>query len=87
MNLEKTADIFSALGNAKRLAIVLLLKRKVCLSVGDIVKELDVPQATISQHLRILRMAGIVKGERQDHNVCYKVINEDVLNMLDKCIK
>jgi ArsR family transcriptional regulator len=87
MDLEKISEIFSALGNEKRLAIVLLLKKKACLSVGDIVKNLDVPQATVSQHLRILRMAGIVRGERKDHNVCYKIINDYVIKILDNCVK
>jgi len=87
MDIENLAEVFSALGNEKRLSIALLLKEKACLAVGDIGNKLSISQATVSQHLRILRMAGIVKGEREEHNICYSIINKDVLNMLDKCIK
>ena len=64
-NLEdiKTADLAKALGHPARIAILRILaehKERVC---GDIVKDLPLAQATVSQHLKALKDAGLITAE------------------------
>lgn len=70
--------LFKALGHPARLAILeLLLKSNSCIC-SDIVEELPLAQATISQHLRELKSAGLIKGNIEGNSICY-CIDEDVL--------
>lgn len=60
-----------ALSHPARIAILkLLLKRQACIC-GDIVEELPLSQSTISQHLKELKTAGLIKGEIEGARVCY----------------
>ncbi|SIT93918.1 ArsR/SmtB family transcription factor [Pontibacter indicus] len=68
---NKTAILFKALGHPARVAIIEhLLKAKSCVC-GDIVSELPLAQATVSQHLKELKNAGIIKGTVEGNAVCY----------------
>ncbi len=59
---NQIATLAKALGHPARIAIIeYLLKRKDCIC-GDIVNELPLAQATVSQHLKELKNAGIIKG-------------------------
>lgn len=60
-----------ALGHPARIAIVdYLVKVNACIC-GDIVNELPLSQPTVSQHLRELKNAGIIKGSIDGTSVCY----------------
>lgn len=60
-----------ALGHPARIAILnLLIKKKTCIC-GDIVDELPLSQSTVSQHLKELKKAGLIKGEIEGVSVCY----------------
>lgn len=75
-DVEKIVQIFKALSCRARFDIVLvLLKYKEC-SVGKIAEELVVPQPNISQHLAILKNAGIIDGYRKGSQIYYKVIGK-----------
>lgn len=50
----------------------LLLKRGSCVC-GDIVGELPLAQATVSQHLKTLKEAGLIRGTIEGRNICYCV--------------
>ena len=68
---NKTATVLKALGHPARIAIIEhLLKAKSCVC-GDIVSELPLAQATVSQHLKELKNAGIIKGTVEGNAVCY----------------
>lgn len=68
---NRTAMVLKALGHPARIAIIEhLLKAKTCVC-GDIVSELPLAQATVSQHLKELRNAGIIKGTVEGNAVCY----------------
>src|SRR6187455_243110 len=68
---NKIATYAKALGHPARVAIVeLLLKRQACVC-GDIVDELPLSQSTVSQHLKELKNAGLIKGEIEGVKVCY----------------
>ncbi len=76
---NRRATIFKALGHPARVAIIeVLLKRQACIC-NDLVEELPLSQSTVSQHLRELKEAGIIKGEIEGTSICY-CINEKVWN-------
>ena len=68
---DQVARVFKALGHPARLHIVRLLARRGTCICGDIVDELPLSQSTVSQHLAVLREAGIIIGEIQGPAVCY----------------
>jgi DNA-binding transcriptional ArsR family regulator len=60
-----------ALGHPARIAILrTLAERQTCLC-GDLVEELPLAQATVSQHLKALKEAGLIRGETDGPRSCY----------------
>ena len=71
--MEKLSEIFKALSNPIRLRIVCgLIKKEEC-NVTVMVEKLGVPQPTVSQHLNVLKNAGVITGYRKGTQICYKV--------------
>ena len=71
----RLSEIARALGHPARIAIIeYLAKSNVCIC-GDIVDVLPLSQSTVSQHLRELKNAGLIKGEIEGTSVNY-CINE-----------
>jgi DNA-binding transcriptional ArsR family regulator len=69
----RLAQLAKALGHPARVAILrLLLKRRTCVC-GEIVDVLPLAQSTVSQHLRQLKEAGLIRGEVDGPRVCYCV--------------
>ena len=65
------AKVAKALAHPARLAIIqYLLKTNTCIN-GDLVQELGLAQATISQHLRELKETGIIQGTIEGVSICY----------------
>lgn len=78
---NELACIIKALGHPARIAIVdYLLTVDSCIC-GDIVNELHLAQPTISQHLKELKNAGIIKGTIEGNTICY-CINETAIEGL-----
>ncbi|MDH6252333.1 ArsR family transcriptional regulator [Chryseobacterium sp. H1D6B] len=78
---NKIAVIAKALGHPARVAIIeYLLKVNTCIT-GDIVNELPLAQPTISQHLKELKNAGLIKGSIEGNSVCY-CIDENTFEIL-----
>jgi len=74
---NRIAELAKAFAHPARVAILrLLAERKACVC-GDLVDELPLSQATVSQHLKELKRIGIIKGEIEPPRVCY-CINEAV---------
>lgn len=68
---NRIAKYAKALSHPARIAIVkLLIQRKACIC-GDIVDELPLSQSTVSQHLKELKEAGLIKGDIEGAKVCY----------------
>ena len=80
----QNADILKALAHSTRLRITegLINAEAGESSVMDIVKALNLPQATISQHLKILKSTGIIEGERRGTKIIYRIKNEKVKNLI-----
>lgn len=75
-NQKRTSELMKALGHPARIAIIeLLAERETCIC-GDITDELPLAQSTVSQHLKALKTAGIIKGEIDGVRVCY-CLDED----------
>lgn len=80
---DATAAIAKALGHPARIRIVrLLLERQTCIG-GDIVGEIGLAQSTVSEHLRILKAAGIIQGEIERPRVCYALRPESLVPLAD----
>lgn len=68
---NKIAVYAKALGHPARVAILqFLIKSQSCIC-GDIVEELPLSQSTVSQHLKELKEAGLIKGNIEGASVCY----------------
>jgi ArsR family transcriptional regulator len=68
---EEIAELAKALGHPMRVKILrLLLDRDACIC-GEICEQLPIAQSTVSQHLKVLREAGLVHGEIDGPRTCY----------------
>ncbi len=75
---NEMATLFKALSHPARIAIVEhLLKVNECIC-GDIVNELPLAQPTVSQHLKALKNANIIKGSIEGTAICY-CLNPDMM--------
>ncbi len=74
---NRVAELAKAFAHPARVAILQLLAQKKACVCGDLVDELPLAQATVSQHLKELKRIGIIKGEINPPRVCY-CINEVV---------
>jgi DNA-binding transcriptional ArsR family regulator len=73
---NKLASMMKALGHPARIAIIQqLIKSQACIC-GDLVDELGLAQATISQHLKELKNVGLIKGTIDGTSVCYCIDNK-----------
>ena len=72
---NKIAKYTKALAHPARVAIIELLVKKQACICGDIVDELPLSQSTVSQHLKELKDAGLIKGDVEGVKICY-CINE-----------
>jgi ArsR family transcriptional regulator len=68
---KRFARMLKAMGNPVRFQIMeFLAEKQVCIT-NDIVQELPLAQSTISQHLKVLREAGLIRGETEGPATCY----------------
>jgi ArsR family transcriptional regulator, arsenate/arsenite/antimonite-responsive transcriptional repressor len=80
---NELAILAKALGHPARIAIIdYLLKVNTCIC-GDIVNELPLAQPTISQHLKELKNANLIKGNVEGNTICY-CVNEKAVSILQK---
>lgn len=70
-NQNRLALTAKALAHPARIAILQYLVKKNSCVCGDIVDELPLSQSTVSQHLKELKAAGLIKGEIEGASVCY----------------
>jgi ArsR family transcriptional regulator len=60
-----------AIGHPARVQILRILVRKDVCICGEIVDELPLAQSTVSQHLQVLKHAGLIRGDVDGPRVCY----------------
>jgi len=77
--IEEQAALFSVLADPTRLKLLKLLAQQQepnALCVNALAYQLGVTQSAISQHLRVLKSAGLVKGERRGYRIHYFISQE-----------
>ncbi len=78
---EELALLTKALGNITRIRILKLLIEKDSCVCNEIVEGLPISQSTVSQHLKVLKESGLIKGTIKGYNTCY-CVNTDILKKL-----
>ena len=76
LNQEQIARFAKAMGHPARIAILQFLAKQTTCYFGDIHEELPIAKATVSQHLKELKEAGLIQGEIETPKVKY-CINRD----------
>lgn len=84
MQISEIANVFSALGNPRRLFVFLTIVRLEPICVCDIMRITGYPQSSVSRALSLLRLVGLVNFERRGTRVCY-YLNTD--NPVVTCLK
>jgi len=82
---EELARLLKALSHPVRLTILEHLKRVNGCICGEIVEILPLSQSTVSQHLKHLKEAGLVKGEIEGPRTCY-CVDHDALNRFKSAV-
>ena len=65
------ATLAKAVAHGARIRILRMLARRDACFCGDIVEELPLAQSTVSQHLKVLKDAGLIRGDIDGPSVCY----------------
>ncbi len=79
--LDAAGELLRALAAPVRIAIVLQL-RESQRCVHELVDALGVPQPLVSQHLKILKAAGVVTGERSGREVLYRLVDNHLAHIV-----
>lgn len=79
------ADMFRLLGDPTRLRIVLRCLG-VPISVGDIANQLSLSPSLVSHHLRLLRGARILRGERKGKRIFYSALDDHIRCVIDDMV-
>nr|WP_232016703.1 metalloregulator ArsR/SmtB family transcription factor [Gordonia insulae] len=75
------SELLRALASPTRIAIVLLLReRPSC--VHEIVGTLELSQPLVSQHLRVLKDAGVVRGQRNGREIMYELVDDHLAHIV-----
>jgi DNA-binding transcriptional ArsR family regulator len=85
LNVKKAALVLRALNHKLRQQMIKMLEENNKMTVTDLYVQLRLEQSVASQHLAILRRAGIVKTERDGKYIYYKV-NEDRVNQINQIV-
>ena len=81
--ITKIVNMFKALACEIRLKIVIgLLEKKEC-NVNLMAEKLGLAQSNVSQHLTILKNAGIIEGYRKGTQICYRVVDEQTEKIIE----
>ncbi len=83
---EHVAEVMSALSTSARVLILARLVESPA-TVSELVGELEMPQASVSNHLRILRHLDLVVGEREGRRVTYRLQDGHVRSMVEEVLE
>lgn len=79
---DEIARIFKALAHPARVRLLRRLMVEEC-CVSEVEKCLRISQPNVSQHLRILREAGLIRGVRRRTQICYRIADDRVRRILE----
>ncbi|BBY15240.1 ArsR/SmtB family transcription factor [Mycolicibacterium litorale] len=83
--LDTAGELLRALAAPVRIAIVLHLQHS-ARCVHELVDALGVPQPLVSQHLRILKQAGVVASERSGREVLYRLVDAHLVHIVTDAV-
>lgn len=83
MGQENYAEIFKALGHEIRLRIACGVLRRGRCNVNTMSERLNVSQSLVSQHVNILKKAGILEGKREGNIIWYEICSETTKKVLE----
>jgi ArsR family transcriptional regulator len=83
---EELSKKFSALSHPARVKLVEDLMEKEC-CVGEMQKCLSISQPNVSQHLKVLKDAGIIRGRREKTRICYTIADDAIQKALALFLK
>ena len=78
---EELAQLAKAISHPVRIRILRLLAAQPGCVCGEIFREIPLAQSTISQHLRVLKEAGLIKGELDLPRICYCAKTDAILRL------
>jgi len=81
INYEKESELLKAIAHPVRLKIVNILMGDEC-CVTELTDMLNLPQSTISQHLGVLKRAGVLHPYKSGVKTCYKVTSDKVAGII-----
>jgi DNA-binding transcriptional ArsR family regulator len=79
------ADLFRLMGDATRLRIILTCLNEP-ISVGDIAARLNLSPSLVSHHLRLLKAARVLHGERRGKQIFYSALDDHIRCMIDDTV-
>jgi len=82
-SVSEAAERFAVLGSPSRLTILLALHHAGPISVSDLAVAADMTDSSVSQALRLLKTAGVVRSERDGRVVRYRLACEHIAGLLD----
>lgn len=87
IDMDRTAHVLKLLGDKTRLTIVAILKQREC-CVCEFLEVFDMSQPSVSQHLRKLKDAGLVKEERRGQWIYYSLNTQtDLYELIEDILK
>ena len=84
---QRLAELLALLADATRARILFALGAVDELCVGDLAATLAVSEDSIGYALRVLRMAGLVRGRKQGRSVCYRLAEGFPHELLEHCLR
>lgn len=78
------AEVFKALAHPARLRILRLLANRGTCICGDVVEAMPLSQATVSQHLKVLKQVGLVQGTIDGPRSCYCINHAEMLRLQEQ---
>jgi ArsR family transcriptional regulator len=78
---DRLSKKFKALAHPARLRLLVRLIREDC-CVSEIEDCLSISQPNVSQHLKVLKQAGIIRGKRDKRRICYRISDEWVRDLI-----
>jgi len=85
--MNTTTKFFKAISDPTRQKILVALRKRGELNVGDIQGVIALSQPTASQHLKVLSEAGIVKTLRRGQKIYYSLCNKVIYDVISKFMK
>jgi ArsR family transcriptional regulator, lead/cadmium/zinc/bismuth-responsive transcriptional repressor len=84
---QRLAELLALLADATRARILFALGAVDELCVGDLAATLEVSEDAVGYGLKVLRMAGLVRGRKDGRSVCYRLAEGFPHEMLEHCLR